>query len=88
MVFLFIAFLKKKKGVEKLGRMKNGLFYTCSFFHKSNAEKSHLSFPTQQRLHKLRFLKKLGCQKPCWDMATLSNLVNKQVGAWVKPSGW
>ena len=30
-------------------------------------------------LHKLRFLQKLGCQKPCWDQARLSSLVNKQV---------
>ena len=22
----------------------------------------------------------MGCQKPCWDQATLSSLVNKQVG--------
>ena len=35
--------------------------------------------PSQQRLHKLQFLKKLGCQKPYWDQATLSSLVNKQV---------
>ena len=37
--------------------------------------------PSQQRLHKLRYLQKLGCQKPCWDQARLSesSLVNKQV---------
>ena len=35
---------------------------------------------SQQRLHKLRFLQKLGCQKSCWDQARLSSLVNKQVG--------
>ena len=27
------------------------------------------------------FLQKLGIQKPCWDQATLSSLVNKQVEA-------
>ena len=27
------------------------------------------------------FLQKLGCQKPCWDQARLSSLINKQVGA-------
>ena len=36
-------------------------------------------FPSQQSLHKLRFLQKLGCQKPCWDQARLSSVVNKQV---------
>ena len=35
--------------------------------------------PSQQRLHTLRFLQKLGHQKPCWDQARLSRLVNKQV---------
>ena len=35
--------------------------------------------PSQQRLHKLRFLQKLGCQKPCWDQAKLSSRVDKQV---------
>ena len=27
----------------------------------------------------LQFLQKVGCQKPCWDQARLSSLVNKQV---------
>ena len=33
---------------------------------------------SKQSLLKLRFLQKLGCQKPCWDQ-NLSSLVNKQV---------
>ena len=37
-------------------------------------------FLPQQRLHKSTVLQKLGCQKPCWDQARLSSLVNKQVG--------
>ena len=37
--------------------------------------------PSQQRLHELCFLQKMGCQKPCWDQARLSSLVNKQVEA-------
>ena len=45
----------------------------------SNVEKPHLILPSQQRLHKLRFLQKPGCQKFCWDQARLSSLVNKQV---------
>ena len=37
-------------------------------------------FPQKKlRLHKSRFLQKLGCQKPGWDQARLSSLVNKQV---------
>ena len=35
--------------------------------------------PSQQRLHKSQFLHKMSCQKPCWDQARLSSLVNKQV---------
>ena len=36
--------------------------------------------PSQKSLHKFSFLQKLGCQKTCLDQATLSSLVNKQVG--------
>ena len=43
---------------------------------KGNSTKVHTS---QQMLHKLSFLQKLGCQKPCWYQARLSSLVNKQV---------
>ena len=35
--------------------------------------------PSQQRLLKIRFLQKLGCQKAWWDQPRLSSLVNKQV---------
>ena len=36
---------------------------------------------SQQRLHnyKLQFLQELGFQKPCWDQARLSSLVNQQL---------
>ena len=37
---------------------------------------SIIVLPSKERLHKLRFLQKLGCQKPCWDQASL---VNKQI---------
>ena len=55
-------------------------------------ESSNLSFrqamrkmngllPTaQHRLHKLWFLQKLSCQKPCWDQDRLSSLVYKLHG--------
>ena len=61
--------------------MKNRHISTFPFLHASNSEKLHLLLPSQQRLHKLRFLQKLGCQKPCWDQATLSSIVNKQVAS-------
>ena len=76
-VLLFNDFLEEREYVEKLGRVKNGPVSTFPFLHASNAEKPHLLLPSQQRLHKLRFLQKLGCQKPCWDQARLSSLVNK-----------
>ena len=52
------------------------------FFFSIEAMKrnSFLVLPSKQRLNKLHFLQKLGCQKPCWDQARLSSLVNKQVG--------
>ena len=78
-VLLFVHFLEERKYVEKLGRMKNGYVSTFLCLHANNAEKPHLLLPSQQRLYKLCFLQKLGCQKPCWDQARLSSLVNKQV---------
>ena len=50
-----------------------------NFFMRSILRESTLVLPSQQRLHKLSFLQKLGCQKACWDQARLSSLVNKQV---------
>ena len=47
--------------------------------YKQCRETPTIVLPSQQMLHKLRFLQQLGCQKPCWDQATLSSLVNKQV---------
>ena len=42
--------------------------------------------PSQQRVHKLQFQQELSCQKPWWDQARLSSLVNKQVAWW--PIQW
>ena len=64
--------------LEKLGRMQIKHLSTFLFLHASNKEKPNLLLPSQQRLYKLPFLKKLGCQTPCWDQARLSSLVNKQ----------
>ena len=41
---------------------------------------STLDLPAKQRLQILRFLQKLGCQKPCWHQARVSSLVIKQFG--------
>jgi hypothetical protein len=35
---------------------------------KAEQRNPTLVLPSQQRLHKLSFLQKLGCQKPCWDL--------------------
>ena len=45
------------------------------FLHASIAEKHHLSSPTATKASH--------CQKPCWDQAILSSLVNKPVGTWL-----
>ena len=54
----------------KVRRMTNGLV-TFFFSIKGRNRNSVLVFPSKQRLHKLRFLQKLGLQKPCWDQARL-----------------
>ena len=81
MVLLCMDFLEERECVERLVRMKNELVSTFPFIHAGIAEQTPTSVvPSQKRLHKLSFLQKLGCQKPCWDQARLSSLVNKQVG--------
>ena len=47
----------------------------------SNAEKNPPRSSITTRLHKLCFLQKLSRQKPCWDQARLTSLVNKPAGA-------
>ena len=43
-------------------------------------KRSTTLFPlSKQRLHKSQFLQKLSCQKPYWDQARFSSLINKQV---------
>ena len=79
MVRLFIDYQEERDCVEMLGRMKNENYINFLSLHASNADKYHHN-PSQQRLLKLRFLQKLGCQNPCWDLARLSSLVNRQFG--------
>ena len=43
-------------------------------------QRSTIQFPPlNQKFHKSQFLQKLSCQKPYWDQARLSSLINKQV---------
>ena len=51
----------------------------CFFSIEAMKRNPIVVLPSKQMLHKLQFLQKLGCQKPCWDQARLSSLVNKQV---------
>ena len=63
---------------EKWRQVHSSSFYLplCS---RKAVKEAPANFPHKKRLHKLRFLQKLGCQKPCWDQVRLSSLVNKQV---------
>ena len=52
--------------------------YHCFSFFKQALQRNTTSLlPSQQRLHKLCFLQKQACQKPCWDQARLSSLLKK-----------
>ena len=68
-LLLFTAYLEERWSIKKL----EGWIMDMSllFFSYVEAMKinSILVFPSKQRLHKLRFLQKLGCQKPRWDQA-------------------
>ena len=85
MGLLLIAFLEEWEYIEKIVRTKDGLVYFFYFLRASIEEKLHLISPSQKRLQKLRFLQKLGCQKPYWDQTGLSSLVNEQVDPHPKP---
>ena len=69
--FLCIAAMKKNKSGDK------PIFHLISFMilplsFREALNRSTTLFPrSKQRLPKLRFLQKLGCQKPCWDQARL-----------------
>ena len=71
MVLLSIAFLEERKCVEKLERISDDLSPLFVFSLQAMEKNPILVFQSEQRLHKLRFLQKLGCQKPCWDQARL-----------------
>ena len=61
--------------------------WTCLNFYPSTCKQCrepHWILPSQQRIQKLRFMRKLGYQKPCWDQARLSSLRNNP--SWSFPS--
>ena len=82
---------------DRTGKVEKSLFYLLlspsshSLCSKKPIKRNPTLFPkSKQRLHKPQFLQKLGCQKPSWDQARLSSLVNK-VGptsaGWSGPPG-
>ena len=55
-------------------------FSTHSLSFRKAMRRSTTLFPlSKQGLYESQFLQKLSCQKPYWDQARLSSLVNKQV---------
>ena len=71
MEFIFNASMEKKNSDDK------SICHPFSFLivplsSRKAVKRSTIQFPPKkQRLHKLCFLQKLGCQKPCWDQARL-----------------
>ena len=69
--FLCIAWMEKRKSGDKSFFHPFG-FFMLSLSSRKAVNRSTTQFPqSKQRLHKLCFLQKLGCQKPCWDQARL-----------------
>ena len=69
--FLCIASMAKKKhGEEFIFHPSSFLILPLSFWEALNRSTTQFS-QSKQRLPKLRFLQKLGCQKPCLDQARL-----------------
>ena len=71
-VLLFTAFLEERESIKKLKGWKKDLSPLFLFAIEAMQRNFILVLPSKQRLHKLRFLRKTGCQKPCWDQARLS----------------
>ena len=69
--FLCIATMEKKKsGDESIFHPFSFMILPLSF--REALHRSTTQFPqSKQRVPKLRFLQKLGCQKPFWDRARL-----------------
>jgi hypothetical protein len=71
-VLLFNAFLEERGRTKKLKGWSMDSSQRFFFSIKAMQIIFTLDVASKQRLHKLRFLKKVGCQKPCWDQAILS----------------
>ena len=80
MALVFTAFMEERGSIGTLEGWRMNL--PSLFFFSSEAMKrnSISVLPSKQRLHKLCFLQKLGCQNPAGTRLDSSSLVNKQVG--------
>jgi hypothetical protein len=65
MEFLFIVSMEKKKSEDK-SNCHPSSFSRLPLSSRKAVKEAPANFP-----HKLRFLQKLGCQKPCWAQARL-----------------
>ena len=74
MIWWCFSLLPSWRKGEVLERYKDAK-WTCpkSKFLSIEAMKRNyiIYLPSKQSFHRLRFLQKLGCQKPCWDQARL-----------------
>ena len=70
MEFLCIVSMEKKKSEDKSICHPSSFSILSLSSRKADKEAPPISHK-KQRLHKLRFLQKLGCQKPSWDQARL-----------------
>ena len=90
-MWCFFALLSWRKGIVwRTLDDEEWIRLNFSFTPCEQCQDPTLVLSSQQRLHKLCFLQKLGCQKTgceklCWDQARLSSLVNKQVGVQADP---
>ena len=73
MEILFIASIEKTKNKDKFIRHPSSFPILAQISMKARQEREAPPniHPKKQRLYKLRFLQKLGCQKPFWDQARL-----------------
>ena len=76
--FLWIDCTDKKISGDNFILNRPKLLFPFPSLQESNTE-NHRSF-SSIKTKASQFLQKLSCQKPYWDQARLSSLVNKQVG--------
>ena len=69
MEVLFIASMEEKKSEGK--SIRHPYSFSILPLSSRKAEKEAPPISHKKRLHKSRFLQKLGNQKPCWDQARL-----------------